>query len=443
MSDLKSILAEEYEKQNSEVTVESLMEMVEEVLDELYDTVVVPKVSEAKMKQEQAKQFLLSLPKFSPSEAWGDPNSMERQQIQQIFNVIGGGRSVRGKLEFLQKIADPNSRIRSPRRIISSLIILESLSAVINSFNSSSAGFVFEGFLSALLQGTQEAEISAKGNLPIQDLIAFSDSDKALPISLKLLNQTTQVEGSYTNLVDGLDEFGKMVYIVARKAKDGSGINIEQFTLDKDNFVNALSLSARGSAKGGAGVFQVVDHPELGTLSVNDSLRLLNSISSKDSPEEWQKKYNILQYTRGYSNTVRDKKRRKEEEEALIAAQEKGGIDLDPSTALQESSKGGTQWAISPAQLVSFDFVDYENLGELKYSSEEIEKIASIHMGKLNEELLTLFTATQDLSEHVNEYFTYEKRTKAISSGEAAIQDTVEIQRSLKAQIGDSGEEIE
>ena len=46
--------------------------------------------------------------------------------------------------------------------------------------------------------------------------------------------------------------------------------------------------------EGGAGVFQVVDHPELGTLSVNDSLRLLNSISSKDSPEEWQKKYNIV-----------------------------------------------------------------------------------------------------------------------------------------------------
>jgi hypothetical protein len=121
MSDLKSILAEEYEKQNSEVTVESLMEMVEEVLDELYDTVVVPKVSEAKMKQEQAKQFLLSLPKFSPSEAWGDPNSMERQQIQQIFNVIGGGRSVRGKLEFLQKIADPNSRIRL---LFSNLLVL-------------------------------------------------------------------------------------------------------------------------------------------------------------------------------------------------------------------------------------------------------------------------------------------------------------------------------
>jgi hypothetical protein len=85
-------------------------------------------------------------------------------------------------------------------------------------------GFVFEGWLSALLQGTQEAEISAKGNLPIQDLIAFASSEdemdaRSVPISLKLLNlKTNMVEGSYTNLVDGLDEFGEMVYIVARKS---------------------------------------------------------------------------------------------------------------------------------------------------------------------------------------------------------------------------------
>ena len=188
----------------------------------------------------------------------------------------------------------------------------------------------------------------------------------------------------------------------------------------------------------------MTDHPELGTLSTKDSLQLLNSISANENPEEWQKKYNILQYTKGYSNTVRDKRKRKEEEEAIRAAQAQGGMDMDPDTALQESSKGGTQWSVSPAQLVSFDFVDYENLGELKYSPEELEKIASIHMEKLNEELLTLFSATQDLSEHVNQYFTYEERTQAISSGEAAIQDTVEIQRSLKAQIEtDDGEEIE
>tara|TARA_B100001123_G_scaffold74689_1_gene84115 strand:+ start:9408 stop:10730 length:1323 start_codon:yes stop_codon:yes gene_type:complete len=436
MSDLKEALDKAYKKQNAKITVDALTGMINEALDAVYDEVVAkPAVKEARLKKEQAKTFMLSLPKFTPSEAWGDPNSMERQQIQQIFNVIGGERTIKAKLGFLQRIASPDNRIRSPRRIISSLIILESLSAVINSFNSSSAGFVFEGFLAALFQGAQEAGVdTTAGSLPIEDLIAFSDTDKAVPISLKLLNQTTQVEGSYTNLIDGLSKFGHMVYLVARKDSDGSGINIEQFTLDKDNFVKALSQSARGGSKKGASVFQIVDHPDLGTLNVAQSLQLLNSIVSKDNPQEWEKKYDILQHTKGYSGKVRDKRKREKEAAALKAAQSEGGLDMDSQTSLQES-KGGTQWSISPAQLVSFDFVEYDHLGELKYSEEELKKTAEMHMAKLDEELLVLFEATQGLSEHVNEYFTYEKRSKAISSGEKAIQDTVTIQKSLTAQI--------
>ena len=146
------------------------------------------------------------------------------------------------------------------------------MKAVITSFNASSAGFVFEGFLSALLQGTQEAEVSAKGNLPIQDIIAFSDSDKPVPISLKLLNKTTNIEGSYTNLIDGLDEFKQMVYIVARK--DGEAIAIEKFRFDQNNFIDALSTSARGGTTKGLNLFQ------LPNMSPQDSVAKLKAVKS-------------------------------------------------------------------------------------------------------------------------------------------------------------------
>ena len=209
------------------------MEMIEGTLDKIYEEFVRQPAKLEEMAVDRAQEFLLSLPKFTPTEAWGDPNSIERRQITKLFNAIGGGRSIEGKLQFLQRIVDEDSKITSPRRIISSIIILECLKAVIHSFNASSAGFVFEGFLSALLQGSQEAEVSAKGNLPIQDLIAFSESDKPVPISLKLLNKTTNIEGSYTNLVDGLDEFGEMVYIVARKDPEAGGIAIEKFRFNQ------------------------------------------------------------------------------------------------------------------------------------------------------------------------------------------------------------------
>ncbi len=55
----------------------------DEILDLVYEAVVSsttnPVVTE--MASDRAREFVLSLPKFVPTEAWGDPDSMERQQI--------------------------------------------------------------------------------------------------------------------------------------------------------------------------------------------------------------------------------------------------------------------------------------------------------------------------------------------------------------------------
>jgi len=415
------------------------------ILDLVYETVIgaTQKSVVTEMAADKAREFVLSLPKFTPTEAWGKPESIEREQITKLFNAIGGGRTIEGKLQFLQRIVDPNSKITSPRRIISSIIILESLKAVIGSFNASSAGFVFEGWLSALLQGTQEAEISAKGNLPIQDLIAFSETDRAVPISLKLLNKTTNIEGSYTNLVDGLDEFGEMVYIVARKDPEAGGIKIEKFRFDQNNFIDALSTSARGGKTKGAGLFQLPNKtPE-------------QSIAILKATDSWPEKYNLLQYTAGYSERVRKKRElanqtdqaaqeNPDSEEAMkaqLAAQQDLAEAIEEEWNLLIEKAGGTQWHISPAQLITFDFVDYQELGELPFTEEAILNVARIHMGKLNEEIMMLFSATQDLSDNINRYFLVEKRSAAINSGEKAIQDSIEIQKTLQADIQQSKDE--
>jgi len=495
-----------------------LIALVETTLDEVYDKVVVSERQanpSPSIKSTTAKDFLLSLPKFSPNESWGDPNSVDRQTVNKIFSVVGGGATVEEKLKFIQKIADPGSRIRSPRRIISTLIILESLSAAINSFSASAAGFVFEGFLSALFRGRQEAEYSEKGNLPIQDMIGFSEIGGGTPISLKLLNQTTNIHGSYTNLVDALDEFGGMVYLVARK--DGDEIALEQFVLDRDNFMDAISTAARGGRTKEKNLFRIP-----GQMSGAKAIDYINNLDS------WPEKFRALQQTAGYrGDTSREATPNEEYDQKKEAARKeafenhwayddaiKAGHDynwfvknrlhvklgLDPdenyptdpkqawredgvylkglqnfhgnsyysylrknnlspaqdkkndlkiywrdnAAALQEgvlTEAKGSQWSISPAQLKSLQGVDYEKLGTLPYSSDKIEKIAEMHMDKLNDSLFELFESTKALSDNINNYFTYEKRNDAIRSGETAIKDTVKIQDSLKTELSQKDED--
>jgi hypothetical protein len=490
MKDLDSLIENTFKAKRSNKKTQKidLIALVEATLDEVYDKVILGERETRPTpatKTTTAKEFLLSLPKFSPNESWGDPNSVDRKTVNKIFSVVGGDATIEAKLKFIQRIAEPDNQITSPRRIISTLIILESLSAAINSFSASAAGFVFEGFLSALFRGRQEAEISDKGNLPIQDFIAFSELGGGTPVSLKLLNQTTNIHGSYTNLVDALDEFAAMIYLVARK--DGESIALEEFVLDRDNFIDAISTSAGGKRTKEAELF-----------GGSRNIEKINSLSS------WPEKFAALQKTPGYRGGKRpatdleaskdggddetgvQASMKKAEEilgydaglspldypsssraafnqdkdfwtkwfgpnataNSLNAVMKKKGYDNPAQmkdwairsvisqakeSVLTESK--GSQWSISPAQLKSLQGVDYKSLGELPYSSDKIEKIAQDHMDKLNDSLLELFEATKALSDNVNNYFTYEKRDDAIKSGETAIKDTVKIQDSLRTEI--------
>jgi len=406
----------------------------------------------------KAERFVLSLPKFTPTEAWGDPHSMERQQIQRIFDTVGGGATISEKLQFLNDtIQNPRGGIRSPRRIISMLIILESLKAVIESFQDAPAGFVFEGFMSALLRGKQVASRTEKGNLPIQDLIAFSElgNGRDVPVSLKLLKglapgktgKITNIEGSYTNLVDSLDEFGQMVYIVGRK--DGEHIVLEKFTFTQDNFLRALVTGFKGELVKEANLFQLPGKTN------EESIEFLESI------KDWPTKYEYLQTTAGYDPRERARKlsKKEKEEKVTISDEVPDGENIEAETTeelpgnrktinysveenrrlcseslLLESSQ--TQWSISPAQLRNIaTSVDYEKLGSLPYDSRHITGVAEKYMKYLSDNLLNVFEATKELSENITQYFTFRRRSKAISSGEEAIQNSDTIGQEMTQQI--------
>jgi hypothetical protein len=244
-------------------------------------------------------------------------------------------------------------------------------------------------------------------------------------------------------LVDGLDEFGEMVYIVARKDPEAGGIKIEKFRFDQNNFIDALSTSARGSATKGAQLFQ------LPNKSPEESIAILKAT------DNWNEKYDLLQYTAGYSERVRKKREMASQtaqaaqenpdaEDAMkaqLAAQQELAEAIKEEWSMLTEKVGGTQWHISPAQLITFEFVDYQELGELPFTEEAILSVARTHMDKLNEEIMQLFTATKDLSDNINRYFLVEKRSTAINSGNQAIRDSIEIQQTLQAQLQQPDEE--
>jgi phosphopantetheine adenylyltransferase len=410
---------------------------------------------EGNIKTDRAKKFVLSLPKFTPTESWGKPDSMERKQVEKIFSTLSGGASIEARLQDLKRRASEEVKMTSPRRIISTLIMLESLSAVINSFSSSAAGFVFEGFLAAMLGGKQEAEISAKGNLPIQDLIAFSSLDGAaeVPVSLKLLRQEGGIHGSYTNLIDSLNEFADgMVYIVARKAKDE--ILLEQFKITRDNVFELLTQGRRAAAQN-----ELFGRGGYGASTTLNKLRRAKT---------WEEKYEIYRSTNGYNAAQREKDIEKaksdlesrEEQEAAMNApsaerdaeenqvKEEGKriITVEENRKmieqhlLTEAKRGGKQWVISAKQLPKFDTAisNYKELGELPVSPDRIVKIAAQHMDSLSKSVEDIFDATKKLSDNIDNYFTYGDRSQAINAGSEAIKDSETIGREMTQQVSDA-----
>lgn len=205
----------------------------------------------------KSESVTIPLPKLIPSESWGDPTSDAYEQIKPfVLRAAGAAKTIEGRFTHLTRIfAKGETKIVSPGRIISSLILLESLAAVLNSFSDSSAGFVYEGFLSALTFGRQVAD-KVEGSLPIEDIIAFStDGPGGVPASLKLLRGRTEkvgkrggmvadvsgtdIHGSFRNLVSYFDRYPAIDYIVTLKTGDNN-LEVTSFQINRDNFMEVL-----------------------------------------------------------------------------------------------------------------------------------------------------------------------------------------------------------
>ena len=243
MSDLRNILKEEYTKKERTVTPETLMEMIGKIME-----VPLPLLREEDYKGFSVR---LSMPRLTPNEAWGDPNSQSRKDIDRIFASITRQPSIQGRIDHVNSFADPARAKRKGtgkrfNTILNMMMILEALQACLNDYSESSSGFVFEGFMAAVTGGKQIAG-RVGGTLPIEDFV----SGDGEAVSLKLLSPSTPIHGSFTNLIDYLFIRGgsgvdKIKYLIGRKNSDGDNVTqlmLLEFVISRQNFVKIMETS--------------------------------------------------------------------------------------------------------------------------------------------------------------------------------------------------------
>ncbi len=281
--DIKQILKEEYSKKDGLKQAMNLMEMIEEVISvvSLLSEEEVPNVV-PKDDTEAIEMILKMIPNIEVSEiGWSDVRTPEagqeikgpqRKLLEDYLSNIAGD-DFKARIENVSRFYDDGTGIVQERaggdrtqrivQAISYLVFYKTLTKVITNFNASSAGFSFESFLAALVNGYQ---IPANTGT-IADYIDRASGEQ-IPVSLKLYKEgNLEVGGSYTDLVNDLTMTGEqtknwassfpnaMRYVVCTKQLTGDDLEQEgqikfyQFDFTLDNVVDILANSKDSSKK--------------------------------------------------------------------------------------------------------------------------------------------------------------------------------------------------
>jgi hypothetical protein len=209
------------------------------------------KVGAKKLVQEeqpQTKERVLKLPKLQISENWGKLQTVERDELERIVDTATRGgktpferlRMIKSQMEQIASGAD----VKNPRRIISQIMLLETLNRLFKSFQPAPAGFINEAFLSVIYGSQQKAALQGNIEGDIGDI-----TDNGIPVSLKTITaDKPEVKGSVANLVNSINQSDKVYFDVYLKNSSGQDAPVGQlevfrFMVDGSNINQFLQLS--------------------------------------------------------------------------------------------------------------------------------------------------------------------------------------------------------
>jgi len=141
---LKDMFIEVRDRTDFKDQLETLTEMIEEVMD-----IELPEATP--ISESERFSMNIPIPKLTPNESWGDPNSQSRKDIERVFASITRQPSVKARIEHVNSFVDPALARRKGRgmrfnAILNMMMIIESLQACLNDYSESNVS----AFLSAL-----------------------------------------------------------------------------------------------------------------------------------------------------------------------------------------------------------------------------------------------------------------------------------------------------
>tara|TARA_Y100000296_G_scaffold81216_1_gene108008 strand:+ start:261 stop:1790 length:1530 start_codon:yes stop_codon:yes gene_type:complete len=242
--DLDSLLSEHYKRgKSNKIGPNVFLEMIEEVMGEILSG--NKRISDIKTLMEQIEERVIRFPKIKITEKWGEKHNEDREIFETMMRNVYGS-TVQEKLANVAEFLNHKEGL-SVAEILSNLMFVEIFSNILEEFNPSTAGFLFEAFLAGLFKGVQISDPEG-GSLPITDVElfvqrGFGETEEIVDYSLKVLSPNTDLKGSFVNLVDFFrnpEKKNDSVTYLAVTKEGGTGpvgrLLFYEFTIDKTNF---------------------------------------------------------------------------------------------------------------------------------------------------------------------------------------------------------------
>jgi hypothetical protein len=441
MKDINDLIQKHY---NEGFSFESLLGLINEQLEGL--TLLEGKKRKKQVLLEELQEKIIKFPKIKITERWGEKHNEDREIFEDLMSKVRGNT-------IAAKIASVNEFLAYKKNlpiaeILSNLMFVEIFSMIIEEFNASTAGFLFEAFLAGLFAGEQIADpeqVGAKaGSLPIEDVtLAIRQKDQPVdtivPYSLKVLSPSVDLKGSFVNIVDyfASGRQDNIVYLVVTKLGQGT-LAFNEFTITQDNFLDYIGHEKYEKQK----VYEPIEfsprdmlQPKV-TKARGEEYVLtkawmnsnkVTSVTTQDGkplegnlldPEQtyianqWQGDYQMVPVG---GMTANAKKLYGDEKTFKNLLASKKDVDFWESLKSTKGYLTNQQFHISPGNVRGRS----ELIGRLDLHPPKLIKVANHYAVDLGRGLVDLYNAVSSLSVNINKYFIGSDKL----AGRAAIQD--------------------
>jgi len=236
MKELDQLVENFLQPKKKGLSMNQLIELIEEVIE-----ATEPLAEEEQTGKEVTPDINIKLPAIRITEDFGRIGTKDREIIETYTKNIQGS-TLQEKIANLNSVLTEKKADADIGEILATMMVCEILYSIISQFTESAGGFIFEGFLAGLFGGkavqiTDPSEIEgmdASGK-PITDVIL---GDRHY--SLKLLGETTEVKGSFKNMVEHFKVIDHIVYLDARRINKNEGLQFGEFTITRENFLQVF-----------------------------------------------------------------------------------------------------------------------------------------------------------------------------------------------------------